>query len=542
MSPDSDQIAFGRLRVSRQAALAGLATAAFIALSIWWLLYDKRVPGGGDPGRHLSLVQTFAGWLADGDFGKFFDPGAQFGEDFFYPPLVYFIGSIPSALGLATQDWAVIAANLVFVPMLSAGCFLVGRMTYGPTAGLLAVVFALATPMVLSLFHVFMLDAPLAGSVAITLWALLASDRFSRRRETALAGALLGVATLTKTPAPLFLAGPAAVMLIGGGWRQWRNLLIGAGVALLVAGPYYLINLDEFISTSETTTIAGNTGATGGASLAAEPRFSFDNFAYYGWVGVNLQYFVPLLALLGAGLVHALREIRRRPYVPELVAGLVVGYLAPMLVLSIRDPRYTLPLVVYVAVIATGWIAVTRRAVLAAIGAAVLAAAVVVNVAAAVTDDVPTAQISIPGDSPTEEIQPGRFTFMDGRGYVVGPPRPDPFWDRMLTAAEREGVETAQIMARETPLWGTDVIGFEVLALEHGILGSLSVEGGVSQPDLRINTWWTSDEHFVDVVGLPEPCGHVEEGSLPPPGREPVQLAVAVERRVGDHYERWCDF
>ena len=154
----------------------------------------------------------------------------------------------------------------------------------------------------------------------------------------------------------------------------------------------------------------------------------------------------------------------------------------------------------------------------------------------------PTAQISIPGDSPAEEIQPGRFTFMDGRGYVVGPPRPDPFWDRMLTAAEREGVETARILARETPLWGTDVIGFDVLALEHGILGSLSFEGGVSQPDLRINTWWTSDEHFVDVVGLPEPCGHVEEGSLPPPGREPVQLAVAVERRVGDHYERWCDF
>ena len=114
---------------------------------------------------------------------------------------------------------------------------------------------------------------------------------------------------------------------------------------------------------------------------------------------------------------------------------------------------------------------------------------------------------------------------MDGRGYVVGPPRPDPFWDRMLTAAEREGVETARILARETPLWGTDVIGFEVLALEHGILGSSSVEGGVSQPDLRINTWWTSDEHFVDVVGLPEPCGHVEEGSLPPPGREPVELA-----------------
>ena len=137
---------------------------------------------------------------------------------------------------------------------------------------------------------------------------------------------------------------------------------------------------------------------------------------------------------------------------PELVAGLVVGYLALMLVLSIRDPRYTLPLVVYVAVIATGWIAVTRRAVLAAISGEA-AAAVVVNVAGAVTDDVPTAQISILGDSPAEEIQPGRFTFMDGRKYVVGPPRPDPFWDWMLTAAEREGVETARILgARDAAL------------------------------------------------------------------------------------------
>ena len=542
MSPDADQIAFGRLRVSRQAALAGLATAVFIALSIWWLLYDKRVPGGGDPGRHLSLVQTFAGWLADGDVGNFFDPGAQYGEDFFYPPLVYFVGAIPSALGLATEDWSMIAVNLAFVPMLTAGCFLVGRMTYGPTAGLLAVIFALATPMVLSLFHVFMLDAPLAGSVAITLWALLASDRFSRRRETVLAGALLGLATMTKTPAPLFLAGPVAVMLIGGGWRQWRNLLIGAGAALIVAGPYYLINLDSLIGTSETTTIAGNTGATGGASLAAEPRFSFDNFAYYGWVGVNLQYFVPLLALLAVGLVSALREIRRRPYLPELVAGLVVGYLAPTLILSVRDPRYTLPLVVFVAVLATGWIAVSRGAVLAGIGAAVLAGAVVLNVGPAVIDDVPTAQVSAPGDSPADIIQPGRFTFVDGRGYVVGPPRPNPLWDRLLSAAEREGVETARILPRETPLWGTDVIGFDVLAFEYGIRGRSALEGTVPDPDLRINTWWTSDEHFVDVVGLPEPCGHVEEGSVPPPGREPVQLAVAVERRVGDHYERWCDF
>ena len=152
-----------------------------------------------------------------------FDPGATFG-DFFYPPLVHLVGGIPAALGLAAQDWSTIALNLVFVPVLAAGCYGVGKLTYGPTAGLLAAVFALGTPMILSLFHTFLLDAPLAAMVAISLWAMLASDRFSRRRETALAGVLIGLAVLVKTPALLFLAGPGAVMLIGGGWRQWRNI------------------------------------------------------------------------------------------------------------------------------------------------------------------------------------------------------------------------------------------------------------------------------------------------------------------------------
>jgi hypothetical protein len=537
----AEPIRIGPLTISRQAALAGLAAGVFIAISIWWLLYDKRVPGGGDPGRHLSLTLSFGSRIEDGDIGALFDPGATFG-DYFYPPLVHLVGGIPAALGLAATDWSTIAINLVFVPLLAAGCYGVGRMTYGPLGGLLAAIFALGTPMILSLFHVFLVDAPLAATVAVALWALLASERFANARISALAGALLGLATMTKTPAPLFLAGPIAVMLIGGGWRHWRNLLLAAGAALLVAGPYYLINLDELIGTTRETTVAGNRGSTGGEGLSSQSTFSFDNLTYYGWIGINLQYMVPMLALFAVGLVSALRELRRRPYLPELLAGLVVGYLAPTLVLSIRDPRYTLPLVVYVAVLATGWIAVSRRTIVSIVGAALLAAAVMVNIGAAITD-VPTVRATAPGadPSPLDEEQPGRFTFIDGRGYVVGPPRPDPLWERMLTAAEREDLTTARILARETPLWGTDVIGFDVLARQYGIEGELYGELP-PHPDLRINTWWTSDDHWVGVEGLPEPCGTVEEGVLPPPASDPVELSVAVERFVDGRYERWCDF
>ena len=144
------------------------------------------------------------------------------------------------------------------------------------------------------------------------------------------------------------------------------------------------------IGTSEQSTVAGNVGAPA-AGLNADARFSIDNLTYYGWVGVNLQFLLPLLALFAVGFVAALRELRTRRHLPELVVGVVVGYLGPTLLLSIRDPRYTLPLVVFVAVIATGWIAVARRTAVAAIGGAVLAATVVVNVAAATVDGVPNA-------------------------------------------------------------------------------------------------------------------------------------------------------
>ena len=105
--------------------------------------------------------------------------------------------------------------------------------------------------MVLSLFHVFLLDAPLAGVVAIALAALLATERFPNRRASALAGALIGLTMLVKTIGPLYLLGPVAVAVAAGGWRNWRNLAI-AGLALfVVAGPYYAIHLDQVLDVGQ---------------------------------------------------------------------------------------------------------------------------------------------------------------------------------------------------------------------------------------------------------------------------------------------------
>ena len=538
---DAPTISLGRLRLGPYAAGVALATVAFIAVSAWWLLYDQRLPGAGDPGRHLSTTLGYADLLRDGDLLGML----RFNGDgeFFYPPLVRWIGAVPAALGLDVQDWGTLAVNLVFVPLLAAGCYLVGRRVYGPLAGLLAALFALGTPMVLNLFHVFVLDAALAGIVAISLAALLASERFERRRESVITGALIGVGLMVKTAAPIFLAAPIAVMLLLGGWRHWRNVALAAGAMLVVAVPWHLFHLGDLGDLSgQAPSGLAPVGLGGEAGYAPD---LIDRLAVYGWYGINLQYFVPLLILFAIGVVAALRELRTRPYVPELLAGVVVGYLAFALGVSLRDPRYTLPLVVFVAVIATGWIATTPRPALRGAGIGLLVAAVALNVAVVTTDELPTMRVSAPGDEPNlgDLAQPGTFTFVDDAGYGIGPPRPNSLWTRLLDQAERQGMRTAQIFVREGPRLGTDIIGFYVLAKQHGIREVSFDHEPPKHPDMRVNVWWaTPDEYWIEERGLPRPCGVVPDGTAAPEVSAPIALKVAVERREGGHYVRWCDF
>lgn len=529
-------IRLGRRAIAPEAAVVALAAAVFVLLSAWWLLYDNRLPGGGDPGRHLSTTLAYADLLAAGDLGSIVsldgDP-----DGFFYPPLARLVGAVPGALGLAVEDWGTIALNLVFVPLLAAGCYGIGRRTYGPRAGMLAAIFALGSPIVLSMFHVFLLDAPLAAMVAVATWALLASERFGKRRESVLAGVLIGLAILVKTAAPLFVVGPIVVMLLGGGWRRWQNVLLMLVAALVVAAPYHLVHLDTVLDVSEQSAGPG----AGATAFGAYSKYSLENLVWYGWVALNIQYLAPLVGLFLVGLVAAVRELRQRPNVAELLAGLVVGYLAATLVLSIRDPRYTLPLIAFAAVIATGWIATSGRRWVRVAGSAVLAVAIAANVAAA-TVGAPEIKLNGTDEGFGDLAEPGAVTFLDDRGYVVGVPRDNPLWQDLLDAAERDGLKTAAITVRESPLWGIDDLGFDVAAEQHDITTASFSETPPHHPDLRVNVWYAPDRYWVRERGLARPCGRIGDGTNAPAGSDAVAVAVSVERLGADGYERWCEF
>ena len=165
-----------RLRdgVSREIALLLGSVVAFVAITIWWLTQDNRVQDW-DNGLHTIEAFVIRDQLSAGHLTT------SFTEFNTYPPFGHLIGALGVFVGGKSPASVILASNLVFVPLLAAGCFGVGRLVYGVArAGLLAALFALGTPMIVSEMHEFLLDPQQAAMVAVSVWAILASDRFER--------------------------------------------------------------------------------------------------------------------------------------------------------------------------------------------------------------------------------------------------------------------------------------------------------------------------------------------------------------------------
>jgi 4-amino-4-deoxy-L-arabinose transferase-like glycosyltransferase len=361
-------------RLSAPAWGAVAVTALFLALTCWWLVQDDAVPFGGGA-SHLYASILFREDLFD-----------ALDASTYYPPGVRLFGALALIVGGDRVSGPILAQNLVFVPLLALACYRVGRMVASPRAGLLAVVFALGTPLIAEQFHVFMLDAPQAALVAVAVWLVLASERFARVGVAALAGLVVGLGLLTKQLMPLYLVGLLAAVLVRGcGWRNWRGLAAFAGVALVVAAPWYAQHAGDW---GRWGGAAGDGSATEPVPEAASPALlSLANAGWYVWGTLNGLLFAALFAIALAGVVLTLaRVLRTRPRPlddvrVELLWGLAGAWLAITL-LQHKDVRYTMSLIVYLSVLGTAWMTWLRPRGQAVAVAALVAAVVVAQLGA----------------------------------------------------------------------------------------------------------------------------------------------------------------
>jgi hypothetical protein len=480
------------------AALLGLA---FIVITAWWLSVDQGTPDG-DAGRHLQTVFDFHGALRQKAELHWFryEPATEA----LYPPLVFLVGVLGTVVSF-DPDGPVLALNVLTVPLLVAGTYGVAAIAFGRRAGLLAVVFVLAAPIAIGQYHIFLFDMALTAFVAASAALLLASDRFASRPLSLAAGVAVGLGLMTKQSFPIFIAPLVALLLARGGWRNWVNFALFAGIALVIALPWYLEHFDRLRGVA--TAATGQSGGIDSNPYGTEyERFSLDNFAWYGWTFMNLHYFLPLTLFFLVGLVHTtVSWVRTRSpaYAPELIVGSLSGYVGVALVLGFQDARYSFPAAVFVAALGVGWMTrCSRRVQVGAIVA--LALVLVLNTIAVNTGAFGRLDLQLGGEQVSVAGE-NKLVVIADHGYTSGRPETARL-ENLLESAKRDGVDVVGYEHEAPTLSRLNPGGLMVLARTTGMA---LVHAGDPQLQTRRGIYLVRRER----TGGVRPCERFSDGS-----------------------------
>ncbi len=480
-------------------------TVLFVGITCWWLSVDRSVPIW-DAGLHLEITFNVHHLLSTGNLGGALSTSAP------YPPFAYLVGSLGIAIGGLGVAPPIIAENVVFYSLLALGCYQVSRLAFGPVAGLLSVVFALGSPLIIAQSHVFMTDAPETAMVAVSIWLIIATEGFTRKRSCALAGLAVGIGMLTKEPFAIFVLGVIAVTAVRGGPQAWRGMAIFAVVALAIALPWYIHEYSKIQEIKTEATASSTAFAPPGAESPngiAPPRLSRENLEWYLWNIVGWQLYLPLFLLTAVGWLWTLvGSVRRRPITrlaPELLIGAFVAW-AVLTETYVHDVRYGMPLLLYLAVFGAGWIVrLGRRGRIAA--TTVLVVAALANTLMINTGVGGEHAFWLEKESTALE-RPGDVPIFSTQGFPVGAPHRDGDLLATFQALQRNGIRTVTWIPSQSQ--GSDFtrIGIEVLS---NVAGLSTLEKTVPLPTLtRVDVILS---HSKIAPGEPPPCVRLDDGT-----------------------------
>jgi Dolichyl-phosphate-mannose-protein mannosyltransferase/LmeA-like phospholipid-binding len=310
----------------------GAVAAGWLLLAVVatvWLTVDRRPPEW-DHANHLERAVLCTQDLRAGDWRAIFERSS------FYPPLAM---CVAGAAGLVLPaDVAATVALLGFLAVGMAAVYLLGRLAAaGRTGVAAALLFGSAPFVVYSTLH-FQLDLPLAAMVALALVTLLATDDFRRPGVSVALGIVCGLGMLTKPTFVLYVAPPAVLLLVRGGRRAMRGVMLATVVAAALSLPWFgprLLGLGAQVDARAFSQAAEtHPDVLSGDALTFYPRL----------LGQQIGFATVVLLVLGA----VVAVLRRQWF-------LLIAAFAPVVVLELirnKNLRYSLPLIGGLAVIA----------------------------------------------------------------------------------------------------------------------------------------------------------------------------------------------
>ena len=343
-----------------------LIVVVTVALDLLWMSIDTRPPYV-DYARHLGDSLYYRSTFS------FAHPLRPLTAYVLYPPFVYWVTDAFYAV-LGTGQWVAVLSNIVFISILVASTYGIGKRLWGRGVGLLAALFVLTTPMFTSMLKQYMLDAPLAAMVTAALYFLIRSESFAHRRASLLLGAVCGLGLLTKVVFGLCFGLPA-LAAVGTAVAQARrersavrlvNMAAAGLVTFAISGVWYLHNWSQVMADSHTS--ASYTG-----SVPGQPETgNLASVLWYFWNLVDNQLYLIPFCFLAVGVVYVFRRGESAARNEPLVLTIVGTYISFTL-LQNKDYRYTMAMLPAAAIVGTHWLVYLRPAVRRRLGAGLVA-------------------------------------------------------------------------------------------------------------------------------------------------------------------------
>lgn len=356
--------------------------AIFIVLALLdiYFILKNSIPPAWDQSLHMTLAVGYSELFSS------FDLTGMVMLSGFYPPF-YHISTIPLLWLLGFSYQAAEMVNIIYLGILLFSVYGIGKILFDKRTAVLSVLIIGMYTYLMNMRRTYLLDFALVSIVALSVYFLLKTDRFRDLKYSIAFGAAAGLALLIKWPAVFFIAGPFIYELYllrsqsgvcrycgkklgddvfkkngemfcskshshkskekqpqGSNWT--RNLALSFLVGVALAGIWYFPHFGEVKnSLSE--------GQQYWGEVEGDPQvLSIPSFLYYiNSVDIQISLFFSIIAL--AGLVFMYRESNEKRVF--FYASIIIPYLTFTLLRN-KDVRYTLPVLIFIAIASAFWI------------------------------------------------------------------------------------------------------------------------------------------------------------------------------------------
>ncbi len=240
----------GNWKPARLGTLGVLAAlVAFHAVNNWrWLTANVTLLGWDLP-SHLGKSFLYNGMLHP------FTLKALFAVVTWHPlhPPLFFLSAVPLYRLFGASVDVGTMVNVLYLAVLIGSVYGIGQRLGGRRVGLLAAFVVATFPAIYALSRLFYIELALTAMVALSVWLLLASDRFQNRTASLLFGLSLGLGLLTKYTYPVFIFAPLCLVVarskalkglkdrLRAGFRlDLRETLLALVIGLALAATWYL--------------------------------------------------------------------------------------------------------------------------------------------------------------------------------------------------------------------------------------------------------------------------------------------------------------